>query len=60
MVKAPAGQAVIATRGDGSLAWIQAEESWWAKEFMIARADGSDPLRVPAESMHLYKIRWID
>ncbi len=45
---------------DGRLAWVQAEESWWAKGFTIARADGSDPVRVPVEGMHLYKVRWID
>lgn len=42
------------------IAWVQAEESWWAKGFTIARADGSDPVRVPVEGMHLYKVRWID
>lgn len=44
----------------GRLAWVQAEESWWAKGFTIARADGSDPVRVPVDGMHLYKVRWID
>ena len=44
---------------DGRLAWVQAEENWWAKGFTIARADGSDPVRVPVEGMHLYKVRWI-
>lgn len=41
------------------LAWVQAEESWWAKGFTIARADGSDPVRMPVTGMHLYKVRWI-
>ena len=41
------------------LAWVQAEESWWAKGFTIAAADGSDPVRMPVEGMHLYKVRWI-
>ncbi|GAA0673194.1 hypothetical protein FHT00_001590 [Sphingomonas insulae] len=41
------------------LAWVQAEESWWAKGFTIARADGSDPVRVPVDAMHLYKVRWV-
>jgi hypothetical protein len=41
------------------LAWVQAEESWWAKGFTIAQADGSDPVRVLVEAMHLYKVRWI-
>lgn len=45
---------------DGRLAWVQAEESWWAKGFTIARADGSDPVRVPVEGMHLYKVRWVE
>ncbi|KQN90963.1 hypothetical protein ASE95_11870 [Sphingomonas sp. Leaf231] len=43
----------------GHLAWVQAEESWWAKGFTIARADGGDPVRVPVEGMHLYKVRWV-
>ncbi|MDJ0277569.1 DUF6528 family protein [Sphingomonas sp. 2R-10] len=53
----------VSFTGDGNkgrLAWVQAEESWWAKGFTIARADGSDPVRVPVEGMHLYKVRWID
>lgn len=41
------------------LAWVQAEESWWAKGFTIARADGSDSVRMPVAGMHLYKVRWI-
>ncbi len=43
----------------GRLAWVQAEESWWANGFTIARADGSAPARVPVTGMHLYKVRWI-
>lgn len=46
--------------GNSRLAWVQAEESWWAKGFTIARADGSDPIRVPVEGMHLYKVRWVE
>lgn len=52
----------VSMAGDGNggrLAWVQAEESWWAKGFTIARADGSDPVRVPVEGVHLYKVRWI-
>ena len=41
------------------LAWVQAEEKWWAKGFTIARADGGDPVRVTVDPMHLYKVRWI-
>lgn len=43
----------------GRLAWVQAEESWWAGGFTIARADGSEPVWIPVEGMHLYKVRWI-
>ena len=43
----------------GRLAWVQAEESWWAKGFTIARADGSEPVRIPVDNMHLYKVRWV-
>jgi hypothetical protein len=46
-------------RGAGRLAWVQAEESWWATSFTIAQADGSDPVRIPVEAMHLYKVRWL-
>ncbi len=54
-------KAVGMTRnGGGRLAWVQAEENWWAKGFTIAHADGSDPVRVPVDGMHLYKVRWID
>jgi hypothetical protein len=41
------------------LAWVQAEESWWATGFTVAGADGSDQKRIPIEGMHLYKVRWI-
>lgn len=41
------------------LAWVQAEESWWAKGFTIAAADGSDATRIPVADLHLYKVRWI-
>ena len=48
----------VSARND-RLAWVQAEESWWANGFTIARADGGDPVRVPVTGMHLYKVRWI-
>lgn len=41
------------------LAWVQAEESWWANGFTIAHEDGSDPVHVPVTGIHLYKVRWI-
>lgn len=48
----------VSAQGD-AIAWVQAEESWWAHGFTIARRDGSDPRRIPVEGMHLYKVRWI-
>jgi hypothetical protein len=44
--------------GNG-LAWVQAEERWWAHGFTIARADGSEGRRIPVDAMHLYKVRWV-
>jgi hypothetical protein len=41
------------------LAWVQAEESWWAHGFTVARADGSEARRIPVEAMRLYKVRWV-
>lgn len=46
-------------KDDGRLAWVQAEESWWATGFTIARGDGSDPVRIPVDGLHLYKVRWL-
>lgn len=43
----------------GRLAWVQAEERWWAKGFTIARADGAEPVRIPVKNIHLYKVRWV-
>ena len=50
---------VSADSGARRLAWVQAEESWWATGFTIARADGSDPVRIPVDALHLYKVRWL-
>jgi hypothetical protein len=44
---------------DGRLAWVQAEESWWATGFMIAGSDGGDPVRIAVDGLHLYKVRWL-
>jgi hypothetical protein len=41
------------------LAWVQAEERWWAHGFTVARADGSAPHHIPVDAMHLYKVRWV-
>ncbi|MGV2185818.1 DUF6528 family protein [Rhizobium rhizogenes] len=48
----------VSALGD-RLAWVQAEESWWANDFTVAGADGSEQKRIPIEGMHLYKVRWI-
>jgi len=43
----------------GAMAWVQAEESWWAHGFTVTRRDASDPHRIETAGMHLYKVRWI-
>lgn len=51
---------VKAVTGMGDrIAWVQAEESWWAHGFTMMAADGSHPLRLPVSGMHLYKVRWV-
>lgn len=42
---------------DGRLAWVKAEERWWAFGFSIQQ-DGR-VVRIPTENIHLYKVRWI-
>lgn len=41
------------------VAWVQAEESWWAHGFTVMQPDGSHPLRLPTDKLQLYKVRWI-
>ncbi|MEH3120714.1 MAG: DUF6528 family protein [Sphingomonas phyllosphaerae] len=43
----------------GVMAWVQAEESWWAHGFTLAARDGSDPRRIETPGLKLYKVRWI-
>ncbi len=43
----------------GAMAWVQAEESWWAHGFTVARRDTTAPYRVETPGLHLYKVRWI-
>ena len=43
----------------GAIAWVQAEESWWAHGFTVAKPDGSKPVRFPVDALHLYKVRWL-
>jgi len=42
---------------DGRMAWVKAEERWWAFGFFV-RHDGR-VLRVPTGDLHLYKVRWL-
>ena len=42
---------------EGRLAWVKAEERWWAFGFSVMQ-DGR-VVRVPINDMHLYKVRWI-
>jgi hypothetical protein len=48
----------VSALGD-RIAWVQAEDRWWANGFTVARADGSDPRRLPVAALHLYKVRWV-
>ncbi|WP_375395974.1 DUF6528 family protein [uncultured Sphingomonas sp.] len=48
----------VSALGD-RIAWVQAEESWWAHGFTVMSAQGTDPHRIPVEGLHLYKVRWI-
>ena len=48
----------VSAMGD-RIAWVQAEESWWAHGFTAMTAQGTDPRRIPVEGLHLYKVRWI-
>lgn len=41
------------------IAWVQAEESWWAHGFTVMTAQGAEPRRIPVDNLHLYKVRWI-
>ena len=42
-----------------AMAWVQAEESWWAHGFTVADRDASHPRRIETPGMNLYKVRWI-
>lgn len=48
----------VSAMGD-RIAWVQAEESWWAHGFTVMTAKGAAPRRIPVEGLHLYKVRWI-
>ena len=48
----------VSALGD-RIAWVQAEESWWAHGFTVMTAQGTDPRRIPVEGLRLYKVRWI-
>ncbi|WP_322965060.1 DUF6528 family protein [Sphingomonas fuzhouensis] len=43
----------------GGMAWVQAEDSWWANGFTIADRDTGNPHRIETPGMKLYKVRWI-
>ncbi|WP_233151149.1 DUF6528 family protein [Sphingomonas mollis] len=48
----------VSAAGD-RIAWVQAEQSWWARGFTVMAADGSDRRRIALDGIHLYKVRWI-
>lgn len=41
------------------MAWVQAEESWWAHGFTVADRDGGAIKRTETPGLHLYKVRWL-
>ncbi|MEK9213281.1 DUF6528 family protein [Sphingomonas sp. 2378] len=47
----------VSAAGD-RIAWVQAEQSWWASGFTVMTADGRDRCRIPLDGIHLYKVRW--
>lgn len=47
------------TVSQGAMAWVQAEENWWAHAFTIAGRDTTAPRRVETPGLKLYKVRWI-
>ncbi|MEK9213189.1 DUF6528 family protein [Sphingomonas sp. 2378] len=42
-----------------TMAWVQAEESWWAHGFTVADRDTGRQHRFETPGMKLYKVRWI-
>ncbi|MEG3125924.1 DUF6528 family protein [Sphingomonas sp. GB1N7] len=41
------------------MAWVQAEESWWAHGFTVAGRTGGAAMRTETPGLHLYKVRWV-
>ena len=41
------------------MAWVQAEESWWAHGFTVVDRDIGIMRRIDTPGMKLYKVRWI-
>lgn len=41
------------------IAWVQAEQRWWAGGFTVMAADGGDRRRIALDGIHLYKVRWV-
>lgn len=46
----------VSVHETGALAWVQAEERWWAYGFSIL--DKGRIRRIDTGDMHLYKVRW--
>jgi len=40
------------------LAWVQAEQKWWAHGFHIGRVEGGAAHYIPVEDLKLYKVDW--
>ncbi|MFN3435489.1 MAG: DUF6528 family protein [Sphingomonas sp.] len=47
----------VSATGD-RIAWVQAEQSWWASGFTVMAANGGDRRRITLNGIHLYKVRW--
>lgn len=43
----------------GAMAWVQAEDSWWANGFTVANRNATATHRIETPGLKLYKVRWI-
>jgi hypothetical protein len=55
----PAQRVKAVSARQDCVAWVQAEQNWWAGGFTVMAADGRDRRRIALNDMHLYKVRWV-
>lgn len=56
----PARNIKAITTSGTTIAWMQAEESWWAHGFSIAPLGDGPARRYPLAGIALYKVRWAE